>query len=114
MIAATPRLLPALRGARAMCERWGRAFLAGAVIALSLLAVLPNARAPPTLVGQPTLAAFDSDGDGRNDAAHVTQVVNMPQGTSTATLEGHLFPPTADPNASWLGDRKSTRLNSSH
>src|SRR5256712_2102192 len=103
MIAATPRLLPALRGARAMCERWGRAVLASAMIALSLLAVLPNARAPPTLVGQPTLAAFDSDGDGRNDAAHVTQVVNMPQGTSTATLEGHLFPPTADPNASWLG-----------
>ena len=84
-------------------NRWERPLVALVVVVVSILAILPNARAPPTLVGQPTLTAFDSDGDGRNDAAHVLQVVNMPQGTTTATLEGHLFPPTADPNASWSG-----------
>jgi len=81
-----------------------RVLAAVAIAFLAVLAALPGARAlDATLQGPPTLAPFDSNGDGRAEATHVTQVVHVPQGNTTATLEGYLFPPTANPNASWSG-----------
>jgi len=84
--------------------RRARALVALAILALPLFGSVPESGAVEvTLRGPPALATFDSDGDGRDDAAHVTQVVHASEGTITATLAGHLFPPGANPDTSWSG-----------
>src|SRR5713226_2653606 len=75
-----------------------------ATVLLAILVALPAARAlDVALLGPPTAVAFDSNGDGRADSVHVSQVVHAPQGNTTATLGGHLFRPSANPNVSWSG-----------
>jgi len=80
-----------------------RVLSALAVLALVALATPPARAQDATFQGLPTLVPVDSDGDGRVDTARVTQVVKVPEGNTTSTVAGYLFPPTVNPNASWSG-----------